>query len=398
TVENKEEIIKNSVNHIWKATEGKVVTITFNNLLNSVTITLNNSNKTILNLDAPGVVLINEEIFRNIVNVVDGSNRKEPITIDKVEIRLQESATQSSSFEMEEDCTNKKSSSLDDSEASVSVDQTLNYKESNDNAIGKDRENEIQGLDSVAQPLNYEESDKQSFNAIEKDQKNETQDLNSSIQEYDNPQSDEYYDSTEEADEQRFNEITKSNSDDKYKFQINNQFKDSKNKIEKNNSKIGKVDKANDEPVNNFIERVPSNLTEDFLPSVNEIFYTYEMENDIRQYPYILIESVDTNSLSTNIMEQTSNSFPTATANTEFLSADLDEHESTSCEIDKLIFDILDSRQQVIECVPSDLTDNDSLLSISEIMITIINDNYPSNETNISHPDIVNVETSTDTV
>ncbi|CAG8796929.1 82_t:CDS:2, partial [Cetraspora pellucida] len=28
---------------------------------------------------------------------------------------------------------------------------------------------------------------------------------------------------------------------------------------------------ANDEPVNNFIERVPSNLTEDFLSSVNEI-------------------------------------------------------------------------------------------------------------------------------
>ncbi|CAG8780708.1 13495_t:CDS:2, partial [Cetraspora pellucida] len=122
-------------------------------------------------------------------------------------------------FEIEEDCTNKKSSPLDDSEASV--DQPLNHKESNDNAIEKNRENEIQGLDSVAQPLNYEESD-----------------------EYDNPQSDEYYDSIEEADEQRFNEITsmltKSNSVNKYKSQLNNQFKASKNKIEKNNSKIGK--------------------------------------------------------------------------------------------------------------------------------------------------------------
>ncbi|CAG8630076.1 12699_t:CDS:2, partial [Cetraspora pellucida] len=262
TVENKEEIIKNSVNHIWKATEGKVVTITFDDPLNLATITLNNGNKIILNLDAPGVVLINEEIFRKIVNVVDGSNRKEPIIIDEVEIRHQESATQSSSFEIEEDCTNKKSSPLDDSEASVSVDQPLNHKESDDNAIEKDRGNEIQGLDSVAQSLNYEESDK--------DQGNETQDLNSSIQVKLH-----YYDSTEEADEQRFNEITsrltKSNSGDKYKFQINNQFKASKNKIEKNNSKIGKVDKANDEPVNNFIERVPSNLTEDSLPSINEI-------------------------------------------------------------------------------------------------------------------------------
>ncbi|CAG8760339.1 3745_t:CDS:2, partial [Racocetra persica] len=150
TIENKEEIIKNSVNHIWKTTEGKVVTITFDDPLNSVTITLNNGNKTILNLDAPGVVLINEEIFRKIVNVVDGSNRKDPIIIDEVEIRLQEN----------------------DSEASVSVDQPLNHKESDDNVIEKDRRNEIQGLDSVAQPLNYEESD------------------------------------IKEADEQRFNEIT----------------------------------------------------------------------------------------------------------------------------------------------------------------------------------------------
>ncbi|CAG8712067.1 23002_t:CDS:2, partial [Racocetra persica] len=211
TVKNKEEIIKNSVKHIWKATEGKVVTITFDDPLNSATITLNNSNKPILNLNVPEVVLINEEIFRKIVNVVDGSNRKEPIIINEVEIRLQEN----------------------DSEASVSVDQTLNYKESDNNAIGKDQGNEIQDLDSVAEPLNYEESDK--------NQENETQDLNSSIQ-----------------------------------------------------VKLH----ANDEPVNNFIERVPSNLIEDSLPSVNEIL----------------------NSSSTNIMKQTSDSFPTTIANTEFLS------------------------------------------------------------------------------
>ncbi|CAG8776522.1 28149_t:CDS:2, partial [Racocetra persica] len=207
----------------------------------------------------------------------------------------------------------------------------------------------------------------------------------------------------------------------------------SKNKIEKNNSKIGKVDKAIDEPVNNFIERVPSNLTEeDFLPSINEILkpsvtqsshpsketnllhpkivdtetsiegsnrndvlailsiingqesstpppnitkknssdvlmhyqHTYETENDIRQYPYVLIESVDTNSSSTKVIEQSSDSFSTATTtdNTEFLheikkrknsdvsnnkkgkqrmqysltEADLDEHKSISSNSEEL--------------------------------------------------------------
>ncbi|CAG8821901.1 21081_t:CDS:2, partial [Racocetra persica] len=150
-----------------------------------------------------------------------------------------------SSFEIEKDCTNKKSSSLDNSEASVS-----------DNAIEKDRGNDIQDLDSVAQPLNYEESDN--------DQGNETQDLNSSIQ---------VKLHVEKLLIITYNiKINEKYSGDKYKFQINNQFKALKNKIEKNNSKIEKVDKANNEPVNNFIKRVPSNLTEeDSLPSINEI-------------------------------------------------------------------------------------------------------------------------------
>ncbi|CAG8698022.1 4463_t:CDS:2, partial [Cetraspora pellucida] len=189
-----------------------------------------------------------------------------------------------------------------------------------------------------------------------------------------------------EADEQRFNEITsrlmKSNSGDKYKFQINNQFKASKTKIEKNNSKIRKIDKANDEPVNNFIERVSSNLTEDSLSSVNEILETNlshpkivdtetsverSNRNDVLAISSIINgqesstpppnitkkNSSDVlmhyqNSSSTNIIEQSSNSFPTAstTDNTEFLhdnnrkrkqrmqysltKADLDEHESIS--------------------------------------------------------------------
>ncbi|CAG8547816.1 7646_t:CDS:2 [Racocetra fulgida] len=341
TVENKEEIIKNSVNHIWKATEGKVATITFDDPLNSATITLNNGNKTILNLDVPGVVLVNEEIFRKIVNVVDRSNRKEPIIIDEVEIRLQESATQSSSFEIEEDCTNKKSSPLDDSEASV--DQPLNYKESDDNAIEKNRGNEIQGL-------------------------------NSSIQEYDNPQSDEYYDSIEEADEQRFNEITsrltKSNSGDKYKFQINNQFKASKNKIEKNNSKIGKVDKKPSVTQSSHPSK-ETNLSHSKIVDT-ETSVEGSNRNDVLAISSIIngqesstpplnitkknSSDVCINALSdnestfsiVNLAKQSSDSFPTATAtnNTEFLRGNNRkekqrmQYSPTETDLDGMLVDI----------------------------------------------------------
>ncbi|CAG8829476.1 23702_t:CDS:1, partial [Cetraspora pellucida] len=41
-VESK-EIIKNSINLIWKATEGKVVTVTFNSQLRLATISLDNT-------------------------------------------------------------------------------------------------------------------------------------------------------------------------------------------------------------------------------------------------------------------------------------------------------------------------------------------------------------------
>ncbi|CAG8580457.1 6063_t:CDS:1, partial [Cetraspora pellucida] len=51
-VESK-EIIKNSINLIWKATEGKVVTVTFNSQLCLATISLDNGINTTLNLEAP---------------------------------------------------------------------------------------------------------------------------------------------------------------------------------------------------------------------------------------------------------------------------------------------------------------------------------------------------------
>ncbi|CAG8696998.1 17373_t:CDS:2, partial [Racocetra persica] len=66
-VESK-EIIKNLINLIWKATEKKVVTVTFNSQLCLATISLDNGINITLNLEVLKVVLIKEDIFSKIIN------------------------------------------------------------------------------------------------------------------------------------------------------------------------------------------------------------------------------------------------------------------------------------------------------------------------------------------
>ncbi|CAG8788966.1 3907_t:CDS:2, partial [Racocetra persica] len=63
-------------------------------------------------------------------------------------IMIQERCAQSSSFDIDKGSTNKKSNPSDDSNASISVVQPLNYEESDSNAIEKDSENEAQRLDT----------------------------------------------------------------------------------------------------------------------------------------------------------------------------------------------------------------------------------------------------------
>ncbi|CAG8459065.1 26620_t:CDS:2, partial [Racocetra persica] len=71
-VESK-DIIKNSINLIWKTTERSVVTVTFNRQLHLATISLDNRINTTLNLETPRVVLIKEDISSKIINKHAGS-------------------------------------------------------------------------------------------------------------------------------------------------------------------------------------------------------------------------------------------------------------------------------------------------------------------------------------
>ncbi|RIB23818.1 hypothetical protein C2G38_2032430 [Gigaspora rosea] len=129
TVEDKGEIIKNSINFIWRATSGKAAAIIFNNdPLLSATLTLNDGTSNTVNLDAPSCVIINRENFLKIIDLAKVNEKDkmiieenyeviqaEDINLDRqpsdlsleIEMDIQENTAQNtkSSFDLEEDGT-----------------------------------------------------------------------------------------------------------------------------------------------------------------------------------------------------------------------------------------------------------------------------------------------------
>ncbi|CAG8803730.1 35390_t:CDS:2, partial [Racocetra persica] len=77
---NKEEIIKASINLIWKASGREVTTVTFSDPLRSAKIAFDNGTNITVNLDLPGVVIIKEETFRKIITEF---SEKDPVIIDE---------------------------------------------------------------------------------------------------------------------------------------------------------------------------------------------------------------------------------------------------------------------------------------------------------------------------
>ncbi|CAG8697006.1 17374_t:CDS:1, partial [Racocetra persica] len=80
TIEDNEEIIKESINLIWKAADGKVVSITFNNPILLAKITLENGISTIIKLDVPKAILLNEDNYKKLRAELA---EKSSITIDE---------------------------------------------------------------------------------------------------------------------------------------------------------------------------------------------------------------------------------------------------------------------------------------------------------------------------
>ncbi|CAG8791402.1 15425_t:CDS:2, partial [Racocetra fulgida] len=67
---NKDKIIKNLINFIWKATSGKAASLIFDNdPLFSATLTLNDGISNTIYLDAPSAVIINRENFLKIADL-----------------------------------------------------------------------------------------------------------------------------------------------------------------------------------------------------------------------------------------------------------------------------------------------------------------------------------------
>ncbi|CAG8656516.1 9132_t:CDS:10, partial [Gigaspora rosea] len=232
TVEDKGEIIKNSINFIWRATSGKAAAIIFNNdPLLSATLTLNDGTSNTVNLDAPSCVIINRENFLKIIDLAKVNEKDKMIIEENYEVIQAEDIN------------------LDRQPSDLSLEIEMDIQE-----------NTAQNTKSSFD-LEEDGTDNNGFDNPISQLLEETQNLNSNTQE---PGSDEFSDTDEEIDEIIFDSLipssgislAKSNIT-KHKYNINEAFKVAKNNYTKNDR--------------SGIEYAPSTLTEDSpLPSVNE--------------------------------------------------------------------------------------------------------------------------------
>ncbi|CAG8565951.1 12079_t:CDS:2 [Acaulospora morrowiae] len=83
TIEDSQEIVDRSVNLIWRATHGKIVSIIFNQIqLQTVTITFGDGEVKTVGIDTPGAVLIRENVFSQLSRELAVSNKDNPINVD----------------------------------------------------------------------------------------------------------------------------------------------------------------------------------------------------------------------------------------------------------------------------------------------------------------------------
>ncbi|CAG8781498.1 28931_t:CDS:2, partial [Gigaspora margarita] len=221
TIEDNEEIIKASIKLIWIATDRKVVNIIFDDPMLSAKVVLDNDTSNIIILDEPEAVLLNKNNYRKIRNELAG----------KSSIAIDEEPTQESRL-VEDTIKNQLSDSRLD--ASNITSQETNM-ESNFEISERDSAND----NERAEFLQIDDNINELYNRLS---------MYNPLQNDSSP-SDEYSDTEEENNELIFDSLG----------------------IKKNSNSN---DKVTDKHVNDALDRVPSDLTNDSLPSINEVLVT----------------------------------------------------------------------------------------------------------------------------
>ncbi|CAG8847203.1 12078_t:CDS:2, partial [Gigaspora margarita] len=261
TVDVKHELIKNSFEIIWKATNEKITSVTFNNnLLFSVTFDLNDRTSETLQLDAPDIILIKKENFIKFLNIVE-PNEKTQITIDvdeDYEVN-QESRMSDSVYDITDQKTNIGSSFEISEKGSTNLIEKAEFSHVDNEP------------DSTLQPSSIKENAQQS-KPIDNTQASETQAAVSDFQELlqnNGSHSDEYSDTKEEINELIFDSLASSfekRSEAISSLKGNPAKTKSQSKINKNFKTTKKLRK-----IVIVMIRVPSDLTNDSLPSISEV-------------------------------------------------------------------------------------------------------------------------------
>ncbi|CAG8751767.1 31569_t:CDS:10 [Gigaspora margarita] len=239
TIENNEEIIKASVKLIWMATNGKVVNIIFDDPILSAKVVLNNDTSKIIILDEPEAVLLNKN---NYIKIRNELVRKSSITIDEVEIDNEEDR------ESRLDASNVTSqepnieSSFEISERDSTIDnERAKFSQGDDN---------LNELDNTLSKSNVQESLQNNCSPL-----------------------DEYSNMNEEIDELIFDALATSCKKRKevVSYKSNSTRIKSQSKINDSFKVTKEFRKSSNKNTDDTLDRVSSDLTNDSLPSINEV-------------------------------------------------------------------------------------------------------------------------------
>ncbi|CAG8849094.1 10591_t:CDS:2, partial [Gigaspora margarita] len=227
TIENNKEIIKASIKLIWIATNGKVVNIIFDDPMLLAKVFLDNDTSKIIILDEPKAVLLNKNNYRKIRNELAG---KSSIAIDEEEVDNNEDHEPIQESRLVEDTMKNQLSDLRLDASNITSQKT--NMESNFEISERDSANN----NERAEFLQIDDNINELYNRLSP--------------------SDEYSDTEEENNELIFDSLVSS--------------PEKRNEAKNSNSN----DKVTDKHVNNALDRVSSDLTNNSLPSINEVLVT----------------------------------------------------------------------------------------------------------------------------
>ncbi|CAG8520989.1 31742_t:CDS:10 [Racocetra persica] len=347
-VDNRDELIKYFFNILWKATDGKIISVTFNkNPLFTAIFNLNDETSKTLNLDAPKAKNLIKEFSNSLTEIgIQESAQNSSFDIEKdnetqaLETNTQKSRQHTDTLSDEYSNTNEENDELNFDAALTLMHEAKKTTTKKDERFNKANDEQVTSNmteDSSLQSINKALDQSLVTNNIQENTSNENSSSNKKAKERIEYTLSELSDADPDKSQasgwlqnsnKMMNFLQTSNDleEIEYEHTNTNQIKNQtltfiNNPSKKTNSNIINAETSINillisSIINNQQEISTSNINKQNLSDeLMDYQHTYKKANDTRQYSIVLIESVDINSLRTSFMEQPNNSLPATMKN-----------------------------------------------------------------------------------